>query len=111
MTERKSKPVTKAMATARVGSAVASKSNITKAGGTTVTSTLAMKKPAAEKSTVKAAVIAVAKPATTQKEMTGLSAAERYRMVETAAYLIAEQHCFQGSSGEHWAEAERRLNL
>jgi hypothetical protein len=32
---------------------------------------------------------------------------ERYRMVETAAYFIAEQHGFQGRSDEHWAAAER----
>lgn len=111
MTEQKAKPVTKTMATARVDSAVASKPNTTKAGVTTATSTPVMKKPAAEKSTVKPAVVTAAKPTTTQKTMTEPTSEERYRMTETAAYLIAEQHCFQGSSGEHWAEAERRLNL
>jgi hypothetical protein len=34
---------------------------------------------------------------------------ERYRMVETAAYFIAEQHGFQGGSDEHWAAAEREI--
>ena len=34
---------------------------------------------------------------------------ERYRMVETAAYFIAEQHGFQGRSDEHWAAAERAI--
>lgn len=34
---------------------------------------------------------------------------ERYRMVETAAYYIAEQHGFQGRSDEHWAAAEREI--
>jgi hypothetical protein len=34
---------------------------------------------------------------------------ERYRMVETAAYFIAEQHGFQGRSDEHWAAAEREI--
>ena len=36
---------------------------------------------------------------------------ERYRMVETAAYFIAEQHGFQGRSDEHWAAAEREIAL
>lgn len=111
MTEQKTKPVIKTMATARVGSAVASKPSIPKAGGTTATSAPVMKKTAAEKSTVKPVVVSAAKSATTQKTMTEPTPEERYRMTETAAYLIAEQHCFQGSSGEHWAEAERRLNL
>jgi hypothetical protein len=34
---------------------------------------------------------------------------ERYRMVETAAYFIAERHGFQGRSDEHWAAAEREI--
>lgn len=34
---------------------------------------------------------------------------ERYRMVQTAAYFIAEQHGFQGRSDEHWAAAERQV--
>ena len=34
---------------------------------------------------------------------------ERYLMVQTAAYFIAEQHGFQGRSDEHWAAAEREI--
>lgn len=34
---------------------------------------------------------------------------ERYRMVETAAYFIAEQNGFQGRSDEHWLAAEREI--
>ena len=34
---------------------------------------------------------------------------ERYRMVETAAYFIAEQNGFQGRSEEHWLAAEREI--
>ncbi|MDO8811777.1 MAG: DUF2934 domain-containing protein [Gallionella sp.] len=111
MTEQKAKPVTRTMETAKAVSAVASKPNTTKAGGTTATSAPVMKKPEAEKSTVKSAVVAAARPAATHKTTTEPTPEERYRMVGTAAYLIAEQHCFQGGSGEHWAEAERRLNL
>jgi hypothetical protein len=34
---------------------------------------------------------------------------ERYRMVEMAAYFIAERHGFQGNSTEHWAAAELEI--
>lgn len=57
----------------------------------------AKEKPIAKK-TVKAAPEkqAVAQP----------SAQERYRMVETAAYYIAERAGFGGNAVEHWAQAE-----
>jgi hypothetical protein len=50
-----------------------------------------------------------AKPATTQKTVAKPTPEERYRLVETAAYFIAEQHGFQGRSDEHWAAAEREV--
>lgn len=52
-----------------------------------------------------------AMPTETQKTMAKPTLEERYRMVETAAYFISEQHCFQGRSDEHWAAAERQLGL
>lgn len=64
-----------------------------------------------KKITAKKPADSVVKPATTQKTMRKPTPEERYRMVETAAYFIAEQHCFQGRSDEHWAAAERKLNL
>lgn len=36
---------------------------------------------------------------------------ERYRMVETAAYYIAERNGFQGDASQHWIEAEREIAL
>lgn len=39
----------------------------------------------------------------------GVSPEERYRMVETAAYFIAEHSGFQGDSTAHWAAAERQI--
>lgn len=36
---------------------------------------------------------------------------ERYRMVQTAAYFIAERHGFEGDATEHWAAAEREIAL
>jgi Protein of unknown function (DUF2934) len=55
------------------------------------------------------ATVAMAKPATTQKMVAKPTSEERYRMVETTAYFIAEQHGFNGRSDEHWAAAEREI--
>ncbi|OFZ67353.1 MAG: hypothetical protein A2V79_07770 [Betaproteobacteria bacterium RBG_16_56_24] len=55
--------------------------------------------------TIMAAVIP-AKPAGNQKAMAKPTPEVRYRMVETAAYFIAERNGFQGRSDEHWAAAE-----
>ncbi|MDP1996189.1 MAG: DUF2934 domain-containing protein [Gallionella sp.] len=35
-----------------------------------------------------------------------LTPEERYRMVQTAAYFIAERNGFGGCSTDHWATAE-----
>lgn len=35
---------------------------------------------------------------------------ERYRMVEVAAYYIAERNGFQGSAVAHWETAEREIS-
>lgn len=48
-------------------------------------------------------------PAVARKPAAKPTPEERYRMVETAAYFIAEQHGFQGRSDEHWAAAEREI--
>lgn len=39
-----------------------------------------------------------------------MSAEERYRMVEVAAYYIAERDRFAGSPVEYWAEAEAQIS-
>jgi hypothetical protein len=58
----------------------------------------------------KKAATSETKPAATANKATAQpSPEERYRMVETAAYFIAEQHGFQGRSDEHWAAAEREI--
>lgn len=133
MTKQKAEPATKKMATAKVGSAVASKSNTAKAGVAATAKKPVVKKTVVtvdkpiesnvqkvkevainvseKKVTAKKPADSVVKPATTQKTMRKPTPEERYRMVETAAYFIAEQHCFQGRSDEHWAAAERKLNL
>jgi hypothetical protein len=67
-------------------------------------------KPAEAKKIVKKAAGAGSKTAT----QTRLAAAEyssehRYRMIETAAYFIAERNGFQGESAEHWRTAESEI--
>jgi len=67
--------------------------------------------PAADtKVPVKKPVAAKAKPAAADKKLAAKPSPEqRYLMVQTAAYFIAEKHGFQGRSDWHWAEAEREI--
>jgi hypothetical protein len=120
MVKQKTKSASKkvAGAKAKTGSAVSGTREIAK---TAVTATA--KRAAEKKATV--AVAAAKKPNTPAVKKVSASAAqtkptakkataqpspeERYRMVETAAYFIAEQHGFQGRSDEHWAAAEREI--
>jgi Protein of unknown function (DUF2934) len=86
----------------------------------TVTKPKKTKTPAVKKVATAAKTKTPAKKAATGKTNTAAtendtatkpSPEERYRMVETAAYFIAEQHGFQGRSDEHWAAAERAIAL
>lgn len=61
----------------------------------------------AEKEKVAKAVSA--KPKTSKSKHVQPTPEERYRMVEMAAYFIAEKHGFQGRSDAHWAAAEREI--
>ena len=63
----------------------------------------ATKSPAKKTATAKVA-------ATVKKMAASLTPEERYRMVETAAYFIAERHGFQGDSTEHWSAAEKEIS-
>ena len=115
MPEKKAKPAAKKVATAKAGSKVAGKSK-----PATITSTAKAKKapvtkapiPAAKKPSTATRKPAAKKPPATgrktaaSKKVTKLTPEERYRMVETTAYFIAERHGFQGRSDEHWAAAE-----
>lgn len=69
----------------------------------------AVKRTAAPAATIKAPAKQAAPPAAANKTTAKPTPEERYRMVETAAYFIAEQHGFQGRSDEHWAAAERAI--
>ncbi|NOT68205.1 MAG: DUF2934 domain-containing protein [Methylophilaceae bacterium] len=81
----------------------------------------AAKKPAVAKKATAEKPEAEAKPATekkpaaprkprVKKEATAAPDAEtRYRMVEEAAYYIAEQHGFSGNSSDYWVAAEAQI--
>jgi hypothetical protein len=124
MAEQKAKPATKKVAT--VKAVTTAKKVVVKK---TAEKKLAAKKPAAKKPAVAVKNVAnpvtnknapakkaagkktttnTAKPAT-PKKVAKPTPEERYRMVETTAYFIAERNGFQGDSTEHWAEAEREI--
>lgn len=76
-------------------------------GETLKAAAAATKAPAAKAAVRKPAVKKAAKvEAAEQQEIAQPSAQERYRMVETAAYYIAERSGWQGCTTEHWAAAE-----
>lgn len=118
-TKSASKKVVGAKTTARTGSAVSSTAKTVKSATTATAKKAAVKKTSAaiaesDKTKTPAKKTATGKtspPAAANKATAKPTPAERYRMVETAAYYIAEQHGFQGRSDEHWAAAERAIAL
>lgn len=91
---------------------------VSKKTATAVAEPKKIKLPAAKKAAIpaeekkapaKKSEATMTKPADTQKAIAKPTPEERYRMVETAAYFIAERHGFQGRSEEHWAAAEREI--
>ncbi len=69
-------------------------------------------KLAAKASTAKPAVAkkpAAKKPAAAKPKKVG--AEERYRMVEVAAYFLAERNNFKGSPVEYWTAAEAQIDI
>lgn len=102
MVVQKTKPATKKLA-------AASKSKPAKAAATATAKKTAATKvaplPAKKKAPVKKTATTKAKPAA-NKTTAKPTPEERYRMVETAAYFIAEHNGFQGCSTEHWTAAE-----
>ena len=63
------------------------------------------KKPVAK---VAPKAAAVAKPVAAKKPV--VSPEQRYRMIEEAAYFIAERHGFNGDSAYFWSLAEAEIN-
>lgn len=135
MAEQKTRPAAKKIATARTTGKVAGKAKSTKTKSASTAKTTLVKNtvvaaPHKSKAAVvkKEAVSAVKEKAVTKQPLgtmitpqtaisrpvTAKNAAkptpeERYRMVETEAYFIAERHGFQGRTEEHWAAAEREI--
>ena len=124
MAEQKAKPAAKKVAVTKgVGKAaakpkaakaapkkVAVKKATTAAAKPKNTKPRAVKKAAAPaaKKKVPAQKAATARPAT-NKTAAQLTPEERYRMVQTAAYFIAERNGFGGCSADHWVAAELEI--
>jgi len=69
----------------------------------------AAKKPAAAKKTT-AAKKPAAKPAAKKTKATPENSQLRYKMIEVAAYYLAEKDGFAGSPVEYWIAAELQFN-
>ncbi|MDD5383544.1 MAG: DUF2934 domain-containing protein [Gallionella sp.] len=128
MAERKAKPAAKKVAVTKAAGKAAVKPKNTKAAAVATPKKVAVKKtataaakpkstktPAVKKATVPAAEkkapakkAAAAKPAA-KKIMAQITPEERYRMVQTAAYFIAERNGFGGCSADHWVAAELEI--
>lgn len=70
------------------------------------------KKPAAAKSAAekKAPVKKAAAPRKTTTKARKIAAEERYRMIEVAAYYLAENNSFQGNTLDYWVAAEAQVD-
>jgi hypothetical protein len=68
----------------------------------------APKKPAAPKAA--AAAKAPAKPRARKASKPAVSPEARYRMIQDAAYFIAEKHGFTGDNHAFWLQAEHEID-
>lgn len=68
-------------------------------------------KKAAAKPADKVKKTAAAKPkASTAKTAKAGAPEQRYRMIEVAAYYIAEKNGFAGNAADYWVQAEIEIN-
>lgn len=130
MAERKAIPATKKMAVTKATGKAAGKSPLSKAAAAEAPKKAAVKKaatvaakpqstktPAVKKAAVPAAVkkapvqkaVAAKTRPVARKTMVHPTPEERYRMVQTAAYFIAERNGFGGCATDHWAAAELEI--
>ncbi len=122
MAEQKAKPATKKTSSGKTGSVAAVKPKTAKVATPAATKEVAAKKsavptvkkapaPAASKkipvrkAPVKKTAAAGAKPVA-KRTAAKPTPEERYCMVQTAAYFIAERNGFSGCAADHWATAE-----
>ncbi|MGX8883087.1 DUF2934 domain-containing protein [Methylovorus sp. SPW-M1] len=66
--------------------------------------------PAAKKTTPKKTATAKAASAKTKSSPRKISAEERYKMTEVAAYFLAERNGFKGNPVEYWEQAEAQIS-
>ena len=66
--------------------------------------------PAAKKTTPKKTPTAKAASAKTKSSTRKISAEERYKMTEVAAYFLAERNGFKGNPVEYWEQAEAQIS-
>ena len=99
MAEAKSKPAASKASSAAKPAAAKKTSAAKSKAATSPKASVAAKKPAAPK-----------KAPAAKKVKAAPGAEERYRMIEVAAYFIAERHGFAGDPKEFWAEAEAQIN-
>ncbi len=111
MAEQKAKPAAKKVAVTKVASKAAGKPKITKAAAPPqkIVAKKAATAAAKPKNTKTPAVKKAAAPAAVKKTPAQLTPEERYRMVQTAAYFIAERNGFGGCSADHWVAAELEI--
>ncbi|WP_334106304.1 DUF2934 domain-containing protein [Methylobacillus sp.] len=67
-------------------------------------------KPVAEKKTTTRKTTTASKAKSADSVVSQISPEERYRMVEVAAYFLAERNGFAGSPVEYWTAAEAQIN-
>lgn len=100
------------MATSKSKAAPAKKPAAAK---TTAKKTATAKAPAAKKAAVKKVAVAkkpaAKKPAAPRAKKGSPTPEERYRMVQEAAYFIAEKDAFSGCSTDYWITAEAQIEL
>lgn len=87
----------------------ARKSSVTKKAAV-VKKTAEVKAETAVKSAAEKKPASSRKPRVKKEIIAAPDAEMRYRMVEEAAYYIAEQHGFTGNSAEYWIEAEVQIS-
>lgn len=65
---------------------------------------------AVKKTTPKKTATAKAASAKTKSSPRKISAEERYKMTEVAAYFLAERNGFKGNPVEYWEQAEAQIS-
>jgi len=69
----------------------------------------ALKKKATKRKAVKKSTAKRKSPSKKRTKKT-ISAQKRYKMVQDAAYYLAEKSGFSGNAVDHWIKAEKQIN-